>query len=69
VHEVDQRPGRAALRHVVQQADAALAQDGGHGLDVGDPVGQLLQAGAAAVEELRDGRLRSEGRQQLDAAV
>ena len=52
---------------VVEQAQAALAQRRAHGVDVGDAVGELLDAGAAAVEELRDRRLGGERREQLDA--
>src|SRR5690606_36333516 len=66
VHEVDARVGRAALGGVVEQTYAALAQDGAHGVDVGDPVGELLQARAGAGEELGDGRLVVEGSEQLD---
>src|SRR5690242_1588720 len=39
VHEVDPALGGAAARGVVEQADAALLQDRGDLLDVGDPVG------------------------------
>ena len=59
----------AALRGVVQQAQAALAEDRRDGLDVGDPEGELLEAGARALEELRDGRALRQRGQQLDAGA
>jgi hypothetical protein len=67
VDEVDPAAGGAALRRVVEQPHAPLAQGGADGLDVRHPVGHLLDARPAAVEELRDGRLRGERRQQLHA--
>src|SRR6478735_5491522 len=69
VDEVDPRVGRATPRLVVQQAQAALAQDCTDRVDVGDPIGHLLDAGALAVEELRDRRALVERCEQLDAGA
>ena len=48
------------------QPDALVAQPLGQRVDVADPVGQLLQAGAALVEELGDRRRLVERGHQLD---
>ena len=66
VHEVDPAARRAAPGLVVQQPQAALAQHRADRLDVGDPVGELLEARAGAVEELRDRRLGGQRGEQLD---
>src|SRR5690349_17844175 len=66
VDEVDAAVGGAALRLVVEESQPALAQGLAHGVDVLDAVGDLLDAGSGAVEELRDGRLGGERREQLD---
>jgi hypothetical protein len=69
VDEVDPAVRRAPLRDVVEQAQPALAEGGAHRLHVGDPEGELLQAGAVAPDELGDGGLGGQRRQQLDAGL
>ena len=68
VNEVDARVGRTASGSVVQQPNAALAKLGGDGVDVGDPVGELLQSGAASVDELGDGRVLVQWCEQLNGS-
>ena len=46
VHEVDPGVRRAAARRVVEQPHALVPQDRARGVDVGHPVGQLLEARA-----------------------
>ena len=65
VHEVDPRAGRAASRGVVEQSQPTGPQRGAGRLDVGHRVRELLQARAAAVEELRDRRVRAGRGEQL----
>src|SRR5690606_39645580 len=57
--KIDPAPAGAAARCVVEQPQAALAQRRAHMIDVTHPVGQLLQPGARAVDELGDRRLRA----------
>lgn len=68
VDEVDARVGRTASGSVVQQPNPAVAKLGGDGVDVGDPVGELLEAGAASVDELGDGRVLVQRREQLNGS-
>ncbi len=70
VDEVDARVGRTASGgSVVQQPNPpAVAKLGGDGVDVGDPVGELLESGAASVDELGDGRILVQRREQLNGS-
>src|SRR3954454_22928230 len=54
VDEVDPAVRRTSARLVVEQADTALPEYGRDTFDVGDPVRQLLEAGAVPFQELRD---------------
>src|SRR6478735_307870 len=67
VDEVDPAPRGASAGGVVEQSQAAFAEHGAGLLDVLDAVGDLLDAGATAVEELRDRRLRCERGEELHA--
>ena len=67
VDEVDPAAGRAPPGLVVEQPQPPLAQRGADRLDVGDPERQLLQPRAGPADELRDGRLRRQRGEQLDA--
>ncbi len=51
---------------VIEQPDSLFAQPLAEGLQVADPVSQLLDAGTALVEELRDRRRVVERSHQLD---
>ena len=61
VDEVDPAVGRAALRGVVQQPEAALAQDRADLVDVGDAVGELLEPRAERSRNLAIVELSSSG--------
>src|SRR5687767_2600005 len=67
VDEVDPAVGRASLRGVVEETHATLAQRRRDGVDVTDPVRELLDALTVAVEELRDRGVVAEWRKKLDA--
>ena len=69
VAEVDQRAPSAHRGVLVQHADARLAQIGRGSLDVVDAEGHLLDPRAGAIEELGDGRLGGQGRQELQIRV
>ena len=62
----DARVRGAASRCVVQKSDTLFAQVSGDRIEVGDPVGELLQAGSGAVDELRDRRVLVQRCEQLD---
>src|SRR3954464_9965055 len=69
VHEVDPGAGGAPARLVVDQAYTALAQRGAGRVDVGNGVGDLLDAGLVAGQELGDAGVRADRGEQLDAAA
>ena len=69
VDEVDAAAGRPVLGGVVEQAHAALTQRRRDGVDVGDPVRELLDALAVAREELGDRRFVAQRSEQLDAGA
>src|SRR3954471_24977583 len=66
VHEVDPRSRSTAAGFVVQEDGAALAQGCRDRVDVADPVGELLDAGAALGQEARDRGVGREWGEQLD---
>lgn len=53
----------------VDQLEAALLERAESGDDVGDTIGDVVQPGAALFEEAADGGVRSEGLEQLQAAL
>src|SRR5581483_1689021 len=69
VQERDAASADPRPRLGVDERDPALLQARERGVDVGDTVGDVVEAGPALLDELADGRVRSQGAQQLDVAV
>src|SRR5919197_1798318 len=69
VQERDARAAYAGARRLVDQPQAALAQRRQGGLDVGDLVGDVVQARAALGQESPHGRVAAQRAQQLDVVL
>jgi diacylglycerol kinase (ATP) len=69
VKERDAGAEHPVARRLVDRLQAGGAQAGERGRDVVDPVGDVVEAGAAPDQEAADGRVLAERRKQLDVAV
>jgi hypothetical protein len=69
VQERDAGAADADPRRLVDQAQARLLQRRQRGVDVGHLVGDVVDAGALLGQELADGRVRAEGREELDVVL
>src|SRR5579885_618079 len=65
-HEVAARAGAGRLADELQAGGAAARQGGS---DIRDAVGHMVEAGAALGQELADGAIVQDGREQLDPPV
>src|SRR5690606_2183240 len=45
----------------VDEDESGLAEVGERGVDIGDPIAEMVQARTSSLEEARDGRVRSSG--------
>jgi len=69
MHESDLHAEETATRDVVDHVHTLPRQVGKATWQIVDRVGDVVHPGAAFSEELADGRVVAEGREQLDAAL
>src|ERR1700760_38942 len=69
VHERDARAADAGARLLVDQREPGPFERFERAVDVVDLVGDMVQARAVLREELADGRVRAERREQLDVVL
>lgn len=62
MYEVNPRSSGAPFRSFIEQTHSTLAEFRARRIDIGHRIGDLLDAGTVAVEELADGRIRPQRR-------
>lgn len=66
--ERDAAAVRALPRSFVYELDPGLFEAGEGGLEVGDAVGEVVEAGAASIEETGDGGIGRRGLEEFESA-